>query len=399
MEYFTIETALLLIGLAILYKLYGPNSAKDQNTEGQAAKDQNVTNMASKAAKEAAREALTEVLATNTLTQEKDWKSYKKDIDSSIKPISTSVEDLDNAIKELQKERKQELGSLEAQITTLLSTSNNLRDETTTLSQALKSSSVQGKWGEVQLRNIVEQSGMINHVDFEEQKGTETGDSIPDMVINLPNGGIIPIDSKCPMNDFRESLEEEDETRRVELQKSHAKRCRTHMKSLSSKKYHEQYDNPIDFVIMLIPFEPGFQAALMHDGNLFNDGSNLKVFIVSPISIMPLLNLVSETWRQMSMSKNATEIITMVKELSKRFKTHEEFYDKVGDRITSLGTAYNKSVSSYNSRLKPSIRDIQELQGLEEDDKQLESVNLDIKPVLQRVSIDTEDTDTNIEEE
>ena len=140
---------------------------------------------ASNIAVEAAKKALEDVLKQSAELQKKDWESYKKDIDTSIDPISKSVKELDERIEGLQKERKQELGSLETQIKNLLTTNNDLRDETMTLSQALKSSSVQGKWGEVQLRNIVEKSGMINHVDFEEQKGTEKGDSIPDMVIKL----------------------------------------------------------------------------------------------------------------------------------------------------------------------------------------------------------------------
>jgi DNA recombination protein RmuC len=117
----------------------------------------------------------------------------------------------------------------------------------------------------------------------------------------------------------------------------------------------------------------------------------MKVFIVSPISIMPLLNLISETWRQMELTKNADDVINTAKELSKRLKKYEDLYDTVGNRIASLGKAYNDSVSSYNSRLKPSVRDIQQLQGIDVDKTKLENVNLDVKPVIERIAADSEE--------
>ena len=392
MQTFFITLFILVFTLALAmigYTLY--QMSKKMPTSSSDDKENLLNERAGNIAVKAAKEALDEMLKQNAELQKKDWESYKKDIDSSLTPISKTVKELDDRIEYLQKERKQELGSLETSIKNLLTTNNELRGETVTLSQALKSSSVQGKWGEVQMQNIVEKSGMINHVDFTTQKGTEKGDSIPDMVIKLPNGGVIPVDSKCPMNDFRDSLEVEDETERVKLQQEHAKKCRGHMRALSSKKYQDQYNSPIDFVIMLIPFEPGFQAALMHDGNLFNDGAEMKVFIVSPISIMPLLNLISETWRQMELTKNADDVINTAKELSKRLKKYEDLYDTVGNRIASLGKAYNDSVSSYNSRLKPSVRDIQQLQGIDVDKTKLENVNLDVKPVIERIVADSEE--------
>ena len=130
------------------------------------------------------------------------------------------------------------------------------------------------------LRNIVERSGLVKHVDFIEQESTETSDDRPDMLINLPNGGIIPIDAKTPLKEFYDSLEQKDENVRVQLQIDFANNCRKHMTALSRKKYQDQFEGPINFVIMVIPYEPGYQAALMHDGNLFNDGQEKKVYVV-----------------------------------------------------------------------------------------------------------------------
>jgi len=394
MENFTIESVLLLIGVgAILYKLYVSNNDEKAST----LKDKNVTMMASKAAKEAAKEALTEVLATNAVSQDKDWKLYKKDIDTSIQPISKSVKELDDAIKQLQKERQKEVGSLESSIEGLLSAHNDLKDETQILSVALTtSSSVRGKWGETMLRNIVEKSGLVNRVDFAEQEKTETSQDLPDMTINLPGGGIIPVDAKTPMKGFKESLEEKDEDKRIFLQKEFAKNCRGHMQKLSQKKYHEQFDNSINFVIMVIPYEPGYQAALMHDGELFNDGQEKRVYVVSPITLMPILSLIANTWRQMNLSKNAEDVVKQAQELSKRLRKFESLYDVLGTKITKVGKAYDATVSSYQKRLKPSVRNIQKLQGIEIDDKDLAKIELDVKPVIERISIEV---DTDIEEE
>ena len=249
---------------------------------------------------------------SNNVIKKKDWEIYKKDLVNVVNPVTESVNVLDKKVAELEKERKEEVGKLKESISSLLKQSTELNTTTLTLSQALKSSSVQGKWGESQLRNIVESCGMINHVDFEEQKGTQHGNDIPDMIVKLPDGGIIPVDSKCPMNDFRDSLKEDDENERIKLQKEHAKKCRQHMNVLATKKYGEQYDGPIDFVVMLIPFEPGFQAALMHDGELFNDGADKKVFIASPISLWPLLRLVDQSWRQLTLTENAAKEIQKI---------------------------------------------------------------------------------------
>ena len=235
------------------------------------------------------------------------------------------------------------------------------------------------------LRNIVERSGLVKHVDFIEQESTETSDDRPDMLINLPNGGIIPIDAKTPMKEFYDSLEEKDENVRVQLQIDFANNCRKHMTALSRKKYQDQFEGPINFVIMVIPYEPGYQAALLHDGNLFNDGQEKKVYVVSPITLMPVLNLIANTWRQMSLSKRAEEVVSQAQELSKRLVKFDGLYHKLGTSIVKAGKSYDDSVSSYNARLKPAIRNIQNLQGIDEHvDKEMEELNIDVKPVLDR---------------
>tara|TARA_B100000470_G_C19761688_1_gene378699 strand:- start:135 stop:1310 length:1176 start_codon:yes stop_codon:yes gene_type:complete len=379
--------AIILLGI-IIYTNFKPRNEKlDEVIE------EKITLLASDAATKAAENALDSAMKSNMKIQKKDWELYKKDLVEVVNPVTQSVNVLDKKVEQLEKERKEDIGALKNSIEGLLKQSSDLNDTTITLSQALKSTSIQGDWGETQLQNIVESCGMINHVDFEEQESTQHGRDIPDMIIKLPDGGIIPVDSKCSMNDFRKSLEADDEDQRIQLQKDHASKCRNHMNTLATKKYGEQYDGPIDFTVMLIPFEPGFQAALMHDKELFSDGAKKKVFIASPISLFPLLRLVDQSWRQLTLTKNAGEIIKAAQELKKRLKKYSTLYDDVGKKITRLTTAYNDSVGSFKKRLKPSIRDIIKLEGSEDDSAQVKIVKSEIKPVIERVEERDQDSD------
>ena len=379
--------AIILLSFIIYINL----KPKDEKMES--VLEDKITLLAADAATKAAEKALDSAMKSNMEIQKKDWEIYKKDLVEVVNPVTQSVNLLDKKVEQLQKERKEEVGALKNSIEGLLKQSSELNDTTITLSQALKSTSVQGDWGEIQLRNVVESCGMINHVDFEEQESTQHGRDIPDMIIKLPDGGIIPVDSKCSMNDFRQSLEVEDEDERKKLQKKHASNCRSHMNTLATKKYGRQYDGPIDFTVMLIPFEPGFQAALMHDKDLFKDGANKNVFITSPISLFPLLRLVEQSWRQLTLTENASEIITAAQELKKRLNKYSELYDDVGNKITKLAEAYNNSVGSFKSRLRPSIRDIIKLEGSTDDSKQVKLVKSNVKPVIERYDSTEENND------
>ena len=156
------------------------------------------------------------------------------------------------------------------------------------------------------------------------------------------------------------------------------------MNFLSQKKYHEKFDNPIDFVIMVIPYEPGYQAALMHDGNLFNDGQEKKVYVVSPITLMPVLNLIATTWKQMSLSSKAEDVVKQAKTLSDRLIKFDKLYHELGTQINKVGNKYDETVSSYNARLRPALRNIQKLQGVEEHvDKEMEQLGMNVKPLIE----------------
>ena len=201
----------------------------------------------------------------------------------------------------------------------------------------------------------------------------------------------IPIDSKLSLEAFDQAMETSDKSQRKSLEEKHANNCRTLMRNLSKQEYHKQFDGPIEFVVMFIGSEPAYQMALKHDGKLFLDGADKKVFVVSPLSLLPLLSLVSEAWRQFQLSTNANQAIQIAKDLTDRLKIYEDKYQTVGSRILALGKAYNSSVSSYNARLKPSVRNLQKLQGQPEDLMDMESVPVDVTPVIESLEADNEE--------
>ena len=332
---------------------------------------------------EAAKKALDEVLKQNAELQKKDWDGYKKDLDLTLTPVKKSLEDLQKNISEVERDRIEDKGKLDEKLKDLIGTTDSL-------SRALTSSSDTGDLGETILRNLVEKAGMIKYIDFVEQ--TSTGNrSIPDMVINLPGGGKIPIDSKLSLESFDRAMDTADKSERKALEVKHANNCRTLMRNLSKQEYYKQFDGPIEFVVMFIGSEPAYQMALKHDGKLFLDGADKKVFVVSPLSLLPLLSLVSEAWRQFQLSTNANQAIQIAKDLTDRLKIYEEKYQAVGARILSLGKAYNSSVSSYNARLKPSVRNLQKLQGQPQDLMEMENVPVDVTPVIESLEADNEE--------
>jgi DNA recombination protein RmuC len=385
MQTFFIALFVLLFTLAlglIGYTLY--QMSKKMPSPSSDDKENLLNERAGNIAAKAAKEALDEVLKQNAELQKKDWDGYKKDLDLTLTPVKKSLEDLQKNISEVERDRVEDKGKLDEKLKDLIGTTDSL-------SRALTSSSDTGDLGETILRNLVEKAGMIKYIDFVEQASTGNR-SIPDMVINLPGGGKIPIDSKLSLESFDRAMDTADKSERKSLEVKHANNCRTLMRNLSKQEYHKQFDGPIEFVVMFIGSEPAYQMALKHDGKLFLDGADKKVLVVSPLSLLPLLSLVSEAWRQFQLSTNANQAIQIAKDLTDRLKIYEEKYQAVGARILSLGKAYNSSVSSYNARLKPSVRNLQKLQGQPQDLMDMENVPVDVTPVI-------ESLEANIEEE
>jgi len=264
-----------------------------------------------------------------------------------VKPIEQSLKSVDEQVHRIEKDRVGAYSELRQQIVSLSGTQEQLKSETAKLVQALRAPHVRGRWGEIQLRRAVEIAGMLDHCDFLEQSSVETaaGERLrPDMIIRLPGGKQIVVDSKAPLQAYLNALEATDEDARRTQMLAHAQQIRTHMTSLASKKYWEQFDSSPDFVVMFLPGEVFFSAALEHAPDLIEKGVEEKVIPASPTTLIALLRAVHYGWRQEILAENANRI----SELGKRL------YDSLctmADHLQKLGTNLDRSVKAYNDTI------------------------------------------------
>lgn len=302
-----------------------------------------------------AREKLSEVLQL----QKRDWGLHKEEFKGMVEPLGKNLKELDKQIREMEQKREGAYQGLIQQVTQLGTSYQELQKTTLNLTQALKSTTIRGRWGEVQLRRIAEMAGMISYVDFNEQVTVDEGR--PDMVVHLPNQGIIPVDSKAPMNAYLESQEIENEDNRQRKLEEHAKAMRNHMKSLSLKAYWSQFPRSPEFVVMVVPYDSGLTAAFERDGKLLEDALQNKVLIVSPVSLLALLKVIAYGWLQLQLAENAQKIADQGKELYNRFVTFSGHLGDMGRKLNLTVQSYNKSVGSLESRIIPSIQRLKEM--------------------------------------
>ncbi len=302
-----------------------------------------------------AKEKLSELLAL----QKRDWSLQKEEFRNLVDPLGKNLEELDKQIQEMEQKREGAYQSLAQQVVQMGSSYQELQKTTFHLTQALKSTTVRGRWGEVQLRRIAEMAGMISCVDFSEQVALEEGR--PDMLIHLPNEGIIPVDSKAPMNAYLEAQEIQDEDARRKKLDEHGKAMRNHMKSLAQKAYWSQFKRSPEFVVMVVPYDPGLTAAFERDGKLLEDALENKVMIVSPVSLLALLKVIAYGWLQLQLAQNAQKIAEQGKELFNRFNTFSQHLSEVGSRLNMTVQSFNKAVGSLESRIKPSVQRLREM--------------------------------------
>lgn len=315
-----------------------------------------------------AREKLGEVLEL----QKKDWGLQKEEIKNLVDPLGKNLDELDKQIRELEQKREGAYQTLLHQVTQMGISHQELQKTTHYLTQALKSTTVRGRWGEVQLRRIAEMAGMISYVDFNEQVTAEEGR--PDMIIHLPKEGLIPVDSKAPMNAYLEAVEIGDEELRRKKLEEHARSMRNHMKLLSQKAYWSQFPRSPEFVIMVVPYDPGLTAAFERDGTLLEDALKHKVLIVSPVSLLALLKVVAYGWLQLQLAENAEKIAQQGKELYSRFVTFAGHLNEMGKKLNTTVHSYNKAVGSLESRVLPSVQRLKEMGAGSEDLPEIEQI-------------------------
>ena len=292
-------------------------------------------------------------------------------IQELVKPVRESLEKVDSRIQELEKARVGAYASISRELEGLRESQNLLRTETGNLSRALRAPAVRGRWGELQLRRVVEMAGMLSHVDFVEQEsaGAESGVLRPDLKVRLPGERTVIVDAKVPLTAYLDSLETQDEVRRDTLLADHARQLRDHVRKLSLKLYWDQFDETPDFVVMFIPGEVFYSAALQADPALIEDAVGQKVILATPTTLIALLRTVAYGWRQEALADNARAIALLGKDLYERLHTLTEHWNNVGLGLRRAVESYNRAVGSLDSRVIQSARRFRELNiGVEKEE-------------------------------
>lgn len=290
-----------------------------------------------------------------------DLEQRQQAINRLVKPLEQSLQQVDGKVAQLEQARTGAYARLDEQLKALLGSQTRLETETGNLVRALRTPVVRGRWGEIQLRKVVEMAGMLNYCDFVEQESSDSGRLRPDLVVKLPNGRNIVVDSKAPLQAYLDSLEADDETERKAHLLQHARQIRTHLQKLSSKNYWEQFRPTPEFVVLFLPGETFFSAALGQDPGLIEAGVDQKVLLATPTTLIALLRSVAYGWQQEQLTENAEQISKLGRELYDRLATLSGHFSQMGKGLERAVDSYNKGMASLDSRVLVSARKFKEL--------------------------------------
>lgn len=292
-----------------------------------------------------------------------DLKGREDAISELVKPLKESLGKVDQKIAEIEKERGAAYASLTEQVKSLSLTQNKLQTETQNLVKALRAPQVRGRWGEMTLKRVAELAGMIEHCDFFEQESrtTETGRLRPDMIVRLPDNKQIIVDAKTPLQAYLNALEAQTETEQESHLKDHTRQVQEHLRQLSQKSYWDQFSPTPEFVVMFVPGESFFSAALKHNPALIEQGVELRVILASPTTLISILKSVGYGWRQEKLTQNAEMISELGKEMYERIATLAAHFENLGHALQNSVEHYNKAVGALESRVFPATRKFEEL--------------------------------------
>jgi DNA recombination protein RmuC len=285
-----------------------------------------------------------------------DFAQKQTAIEGVVQPLADSLGRLETQVRELERAREKAFGSLGAQVQTLAR-------ETATLSTALRSPQTRGRWGEVTLRRVAELAGMVHNCDFQEQE-TREGDGVrirPDMIVRLPGDRSIVVDAKVPLTAYLDAVSAADETSRKAALVRHGQQVSEHVRQLASKQYWNQFQPAPELVVLFLPGDHFFSAALESRPDLIEEALARKVVIATPVTLISVLKGIAYGWNQEQLAENAEEIRRVASEMYERVQLVQEHYSDAGRLLEKTVEAYNRSVGSWDSRLVPALRKMREL--------------------------------------
>lgn len=296
---------------------------------------------------------------------EHDLGARQKAIEASLGPVKESLGKFDERVAAMERQREGAYQGLREQLRQLSEHQlPRLQSETQALVKALRQPQGRGRWGELQLRRVIEMAGMVEHCDFTEQTSATNDEAQrqrPDVVVRLPGERRIVIDAKAPIDAYLSALESEDDTTRRDHLRRHALQLRQQIKALGDKRYFSQFDDTVDFVVLFVPGEAFFSAALAEDPSLFDEATDRRVMLASPTTLIALLKAVAYGWRQEAVARSAQDIAALGKELAERLGTFSEHLVKVGNALGTAVRHYNGAVGSLETRVLVSARKFEAL--------------------------------------
>ena len=278
-----------------------------------------------------------------------------------VEPLKQQLETYQRRLQQSETTQADTLGKVKEQLTALAASSQSLAAETAQFRSVLKSNQARGRWGEETLRRVVEAAGMSAHCDFTEQSRGDEGK--PDLIVRLPGERVIIVDAKVPDLDFLNAAEAAEPAKRAEILATHAAKLKATIKALAERDYPSQFPNALDYVVLFLPAESLFSAALEGDQELIVWAAGKRILLATPASLIALLRSVSVSWQQHAQTENAREIAAAAQELYTRVVTFTEHLEKIRGGLEAANKAFNQAVGSYESRIRPSGEKLQKLGG------------------------------------
>ncbi|MGM0585476.1 MAG: DNA recombination protein RmuC [Pseudomonadota bacterium] len=326
-------------------------------------------------------------------TAEEDLAKRQKAIENLMKPIQENLGKFEARVGEIEKARNDAYGAIRQQVETLAQGQQRLTSETGKLVQALRAPKTRGRWGEFQLRQVFEMAGMSEHVDFltEHSFETDAGRRRPDALVRLPGGKSVVVDAKTPLDAYLTALEATDPAAQAEALGNHARQLKAHVRMLSSKEYWNALPEAPDFVVMFVPGEAFYSAAVEQDPTLFETALEARVLVCSPTTLIALVKSIAYGWQQEKLAQNAQEVAGQARELYNRLSTFGGHMDGLGRGLRQAVDRYNKAVGALESRVLPSARRFESLGVLAEGSRIEEPAPVDHEPRALSASEFTED--------